>query len=309
MANIGQNLADIGKAIGNGLAEVGTYSAKAAAQANSISAASQSAQGAFNQASANNANMLNENAMKSQWGFNSGQAAQANQLQDMFWHQAADWNEEMWEKQAAFNAEQAQINRDWQERMANTQYQRAVADMSKAGLNPILAVTGGGVGTGVPGGATASVGGAQMSSAGAQMASGSLLGANTASEGNYQGIMENMSSTLAILGAIFGGLSSASQAASSLPADTGEELMGGVVEMLTGWDDFTNTRKSEKQKAWDYINEDGIIKGSYNYYKNWWDRNGTNRTGGLRMTRAEKDQYLRYHAANNSTYKYTIPKG
>ena len=41
-----------------------------------------------------------------------------------------------------FNAQQAQVNRDWQERMSNTSYQRAVEDLKKAGINPILAFQG-----------------------------------------------------------------------------------------------------------------------------------------------------------------------
>lgn len=53
-----------------------------------------------------------------------------------------------------FNAQQSQLTRDWQERMSNTAYQRGMADMKAAGLNPILAYQKGPASS--PTGATAS---------------------------------------------------------------------------------------------------------------------------------------------------------
>lgn len=72
----------------------------------------------------------------------------------------------------SYNSAEALANRNFQERMSNTSYQRAVEDMRKAGLNPILAFANGGAST--PGGAGATITGASMG-----MPSSSALGVST----------------------------------------------------------------------------------------------------------------------------------
>ena len=72
----------------------------------------------------------------------------------------------------SYNSAEALANRNWQEHMSNTAYQRAVEDMRKAGLNPILAYAQGGAST--PGGSGATITGASMG-----MPSASALGVST----------------------------------------------------------------------------------------------------------------------------------
>jgi hypothetical protein len=47
----------------------------------------------------------------------------------------------------AFNKQEAQIARDWQEYMSNTSYQRMMQDLQKAGINPLFAISQGGAST------------------------------------------------------------------------------------------------------------------------------------------------------------------
>lgn len=68
-----------------------------------------------------------------------------------------------------YNSTEALANREWQEHMSSTAYQRAVKDMREAGLNPILAFANGGAST--PGGSAGTISGASMG-----LASSSALG-------------------------------------------------------------------------------------------------------------------------------------
>lgn len=73
-----------------------------------------------------------------------------------------------------FNSAEALANRQFQEHMSSTAYQRAVEDMKKAGLNPILAFANGGAST--PGGSAGTISGASMG-----LASSSALGVSRSS--------------------------------------------------------------------------------------------------------------------------------
>lgn len=88
------------------------------------------ASGLFSGASAFGANYLQSRVL-------NAHLTGAQQEQNAFNASEAD-------KNRAFNAEQAQLNRDFQAEQAATQWQRGVADMRAAGLNPALAYGQGG---------------------------------------------------------------------------------------------------------------------------------------------------------------------
>nr|DAI28038.1 MAG TPA: minor capsid protein [Microviridae sp.] len=66
-----------------------------------------------------------------------------------------DWQEKQNAKAMQFNADEAAKNRDWQQMMSNTAHQREIKDLMAAGLNPVLSAMNGN-GAAVTSGATAS---------------------------------------------------------------------------------------------------------------------------------------------------------
>lgn len=111
------------------------------------------------------------------------------------------------DEQNAFNRDEAQKSRDFQERMSNTSYQRAVKDMQLAGINPVLAYQHGGAST--PSGATASSGSGGASSGGRTFASksnalggilsfmGGMYSADARSQSSDKSSLRNLIGTLA----------------------------------------------------------------------------------------------------------------
>lgn len=83
---------------------------------------------------------------------------------------ARDFTAEENRKARNFNSAEAQAERDWQTEMSNTSYQRAMADMKAAGLNPVLAAKFGGASSGS---------GASASSSGSSGAAASSSGAGS----------------------------------------------------------------------------------------------------------------------------------
>ena len=127
--------------------------------------------------------------------FNAEQAKIANDFTREMWQKTADFNSSMMRQQMDFNHGEALLNRNWQTEMSNTAYQRAVEDMKKAGLNPILAYAQGGAST--PSGSSASSSGASLSPMTGQQASG-IAGSISGASGQ----MARVGDALATLGTV-----------------------------------------------------------------------------------------------------------
>lgn len=94
------------------------------------------------------------NAYSGKYGADKAYQGQdeANKMQYRMFNEGNAFSAKQSRIQRQFEADEVRVGRRWQERMSNSAVQRKMADMKKAGINPILAA--GGSGTGAASGAS-----------------------------------------------------------------------------------------------------------------------------------------------------------
>lgn len=185
------------------------------------------------------------------------------------------WQRDMeaYGQQMAFNAEEAQKQRDWQEKMANTVYTRSVANMREAGINPILAANMGLSGAAVGSGATASIGGAPSAPL-AQSFMDSWSASNSMGQSEYGGSSWNNSEN---------GLVTALSALGSLVGEALRNVTSGAniqiaLDNLTHWNDEQRNQQ-KKLKADDAVRRNDYTSSDYPHEPGRYNANVTEERG------------------------------